>query len=50
MKTIYTIELEYGSDFQKDFLDKTMEELLNSFKKWLENYHKKNKMTWKKDN
>ena len=49
MKTTYTIEIEYGSKFQK-IIEKFIDDSLNAIQVIITSYDKKNKMTWKKDN
>lgn len=49
MKTVYTIEIEYWSKFQK-FIEKYLDDSLNAIQEVIPAYNKKNKMTWKKEN
>lgn len=45
MKTHYHIEIEYGSESQKQFAEKFFDEILKNFSTDLEVHHKKNKVT-----
>jgi hypothetical protein len=49
MKTTYTITLEYGSDFQKQFIEKYFDESLKALEVGMQAHHKDNSITIKKD-
>jgi len=44
-----TIQVNWGSDFQEEFLESSLEILLNAWKVFAESKHKQNKITYEID-
>ena len=48
MKTTYIIEVEFGSDFQKQVIERFLDSAFSVFEKDIKKYNKKNSFTFSK--